>query len=52
MKSVFLYEKDRNTHRPIESVVRHPRKKNQEELWDELLEIDVEKTIFLSYDGA
>lgn len=37
-KAVFAYKKDRSTNRPIEPVVRHPKKKTQEELWSELLD--------------
>jgi hypothetical protein len=48
-KTIFAYEKDRNSHRPIEPIVRHPRKKTQDELWDDLLGIEEEKKLFLSY---
>jgi putative transposase len=37
-KTVFAYERDRNNGKPVEPIVRHPKKKTQEELWDDLLE--------------
>ncbi len=47
-KSVFAYEKDRNSHRPIEPIVRQPKKKTQDELWNELLGFE-ERNLYLTY---
>lgn len=35
-KTVFAYEKDKINNRPIVPVVRHPKRKSQEQLWNEL----------------
>lgn len=48
-KTIFAYEKDRNTKRPIIPIVRHPRKKTQEELWSEMFG-EEENPLFLTYN--
>ena len=36
-KTIFSYEKHKDDNRPIIPIVRHPKKKTQEELWGDLL---------------
>lgn len=35
-KTIFEYEKDNGSGKPIEPLVRHPKKKNQDELWKDM----------------
>lgn len=48
-KTIFAFEKDRSSHRPIEPLVRHPRKKTQDQLWEELLSRE-EQGLLLSWN--
>lgn len=50
-KTVFAYERDRNNGKPVEPIVRHPKKKTQEELWNDLLEEENLELRQLSYEG-
>lgn len=50
-KTIFAYEKDNGTGKPVEPVVRHPKKKSQDELWDDMFpEEDLELRL-IPYDG-
>lgn len=48
-KSVFAYEKDKINNRPIEPKVKHPKKKTQDELWNELLEVEDKELLLIPY---
>jgi hypothetical protein len=50
-KTIFAYERDRATGRPIEPVVNHPKKKTQEELWREMFPDENLELRLLSYEG-
>jgi len=51
-KSVFAYERDRNHGgKPIEPIVRHPKKKTQEELWGDMFPEEKHELHLLPYDG-
>lgn len=50
-RSIFAYEKDKMNNRPVEPLVRHPKKKSQNELWEELLEEEKDKKLFLTYNN-
>lgn len=49
-KTLFRYESDRATGKPIEPIVKHPKKKTQEELWDEFLPEENE-LLLLPFEG-
>lgn len=49
-KSIFAYEKDRSSKRPIVPVVRHPWKKSQDELWDDMFGSE-EQPIYLTFNA-
>lgn len=50
-KTVFAYEKDKINNRPVEPVVRHPKKKSQDTLWCELLGEDNNDLLLIPYGG-
>lgn len=50
-KAIFAYQSDRSTGKPVEPIVRNPKKKTQEELWDDLFpEQNLELNV-LTYEG-
>lgn len=49
-KTIFAYEKDIVTNRPVVPVVRHPRRKTQDELWDDLFEEENMKLQLLEFN--
>lgn len=51
LKTTFEYKKDRATNKPIEPVVRHPRKKTQDELWEDMFGEEEPEVIFLPSKG-
>lgn len=50
-KTIFAYERDRSTGRPIEPVVKCPKKKTLEELWGDMFPEENAELRLLSYDG-
>jgi putative transposase len=48
-KTLFAYEKDRNTGRPIEPVVNHTKKKTQDELWNDMFPEEIVELTQLEY---
>lgn len=50
-KTIFAYEKDKVYNKPIEPIVRHPRKKTQEELWADLLDENQNCLKFIEYNS-
>lgn len=50
-KAVFAYGKDKINNRPIEPVIRHPKKKTQDELWSDFLKESNNDLFLIPYGG-
>lgn len=50
-KTIFAYEKDNGTGKSVEPIVRHPKKKTQDELWDDMFPEDNLELRVIQYDG-
>lgn len=50
-KAIFAYQSDRATGKPIEPLVRNPKKKTQEELWDDMFPEENLELKVLAYEG-
>lgn len=50
-KAIFAYQSDRSTGKPIEPIVRNPKKKSQEELWSDMFPEENLKLKVVTYEG-
>lgn len=50
-KAIFAYQSDRATVKPIEPIVNNPKKKTQEELWDDMFPEENLELKVLTYEA-